>query len=279
MKRCPTCNRSFADLSLSFCTEDGTPLVNEIALDPDPEATIVGSAAGATASQSKTPPYQPPVQFAPLPDVRQRRVWPWVVGIVVLLLIGVGGIAIALAIVVPRMMSEENSRANENTNTRSVNSNAGNNQNTNSNAGLANENQNGNAGTNANTGPATDPPADENAVLTDLTVLEKEWTEANISADRKKLMRILADDYVGTTEGNIQGKADYLRVLTPDKSIKSYEFKDLKLSMRGDRATLKGRMHLEREDDSEAQFEFTDKFVWRDARWQAISSEVLPVKT
>jgi hypothetical protein len=277
MKRCPTCNRSFADHSLSFCTEDGTPLVNEIAPDSDPEATIVGAAAGTKADQGKTPPYQPPVQLAPLPDVRQRRVWPWVVGIVVLLLIGVGGIAIALAIVVPRMMSEENSRTNENTNTRSVNSNAGNNQNANS--AVANENQNGNANTNANSAQGTDPPSDENAVLADLTALEKEWTEANFSADRKKLMRILADDYVGTIEGNIQGKADYLRDLTPDKSIKSYEFRDLKLSLRGDRATLKGRMHLEREGDSEALVEFTDKFVWRDARWQAVSSEVALVKT
>lgn len=277
MKRCPTCNRTFTDQSLSFCTEDGTPLVTEIALDSDPEATIVGSGARATGNQSKTPPYQAPVQFAPLPDVRERRVWPWVVGIAVLLLIGVGGIAIALAIVVPRMMRDENNRANENTNARTVNSNAGNSQN--SNSGVANENQNGSADTNTNSAQATDPPSDENAVLADLTALEKEWTEANFSADRKKLMRILADDYVGTIEGNIQGKADYLRDLTPDKSIKSYEFKDLKVSLRGDRATLKGRMRLEREGDSEALVEFTDKFVWRDARWQAVSSEVSLAKS
>jgi hypothetical protein len=199
------------------------------------------------------------------------------VGIVVLLLIGVGGIAIALAIVIPRMMNEENSRTNENTNTRNVNSNTGNNLNANS--AVANENQNGNANTNANSAQATDPPSDENAVLADLTALEKEWTEANFSADRKKLMRILADDYVGTIEDKIQGKADYLRDLAPDKSIKSYEFRDLKLSLRGDRATLKGKMHLEREGDSEALVEFTDKFVWRDARWQAVSSEVALVKT
>ena len=107
MKRCPTCNRTFTDQSLSFCTEDGTPLVTDIALDSDPEATIVGSGARATGNQSKTPPYQAPAQLAPLPDVRERRVWPWVVGITVLLLIGVGGIAIALAIVVPRLMRDE----------------------------------------------------------------------------------------------------------------------------------------------------------------------------
>lgn len=34
MKRCPTCNRSYADNTLSFCLEDGTRL-------DDPEATVV----------------------------------------------------------------------------------------------------------------------------------------------------------------------------------------------------------------------------------------------
>lgn len=37
MKRCPTCNRSYADNSLSFCLEDGAPLRP----DYDPEATVV----------------------------------------------------------------------------------------------------------------------------------------------------------------------------------------------------------------------------------------------
>lgn len=37
MKRCPTCNRSYADNTLSFCLEDGTHLEP----DHDPEATVV----------------------------------------------------------------------------------------------------------------------------------------------------------------------------------------------------------------------------------------------
>lgn len=37
MKRCPTCNRSYDDNTLSFCLEDGTRL----APDYDPEATVV----------------------------------------------------------------------------------------------------------------------------------------------------------------------------------------------------------------------------------------------
>lgn len=37
MKRCPTCNRSYADDTLSFCLQDGAQLVH----DYDPEATVI----------------------------------------------------------------------------------------------------------------------------------------------------------------------------------------------------------------------------------------------
>lgn len=37
MKRCPTCNRSYADDTVSFCLQDGTHLEP----DYDPEATVV----------------------------------------------------------------------------------------------------------------------------------------------------------------------------------------------------------------------------------------------
>ena len=28
MKRCPSCNRTYTDVSLNFCLEDGTPLIS-----------------------------------------------------------------------------------------------------------------------------------------------------------------------------------------------------------------------------------------------------------
>jgi hypothetical protein len=300
MKRCPTCNRTFTDPSLSFCIEDGTPLVKAFAPAPDSEATIVvpssaktqidaeaaGSAGeGSAPSDWKAPAYQPPGQFAPPPAVRKRRAWPWVVGIVVLLLIGVAGIGIAAVIVIPNMMraAENNSNVNANTE-RNLNGNRSSNVNTNANAnsfvGNENENMNANENTNPNAGLASEPPTDEEEVLSDLTDLEKEWTEANFSADKKKLARILADDYVATQQdGTIQGKADYLRDIKPDKTVKDWELKDLKLTLKGDRATLKGRMREEREgQDQDSVLQFTDKFVWRDERWQAVASEVSQAK-
>lgn len=308
MKRCPTCNRTFTDQSLSFCLDDGTPLVQADVPAPDPEVTVVvpasqtssqtgsssdpgptGSEADGGKNEWKAPAYQPPGEFATPTGIRRRRAWPWVVGIVVLLLIAVVGIGFAAAIVIPNMLraAENANHANINTNTeRNANANQNANVDTNANANANsyvandNKNENANANINANTDLATEPPTDADEVLSDLTDLEKEWTEANLSADKKKLVRILADDYVGTQQdGSIQGKADYLRDIKPDKSIKDWELQDLKLTLKGDRATLKGRMRLVREaDDEELFLQFTDKFVWRDDRWQAVASEVSPAK-
>jgi hypothetical protein len=296
MKRCPTCNRTFTDPSLSFCIDDGTPLLKDFATAPDPEATIVGasstnrqtnagageSAEESTASDQGAPAYQPPGQFAPTPAVRGRRAWPWVVGIVVLLLIGAAGIGIAAMIVIPKMIQAAN---NENVNTHTGqnangngSANANSDTNTNSSAN-ENNNQNANANTNANAGQAAEPPTDEDEVLSDLTDLEKEWTEANFNADKKALARILADDYVGTQNGRIQGKADYLRDIQPDHTVTDWEFKELKLTLNGDRATLKGKMRQQHQGVDEDQVDqFTDKFVWRDERWQAVASEVERLK-
>lgn len=301
MKRCPTCNRTFNDPSLSFCIEDGTPLVKAFLSEPDPEATIVvpsssttqihADAAGATGEGRNAPgdgqaaAYQPPGQSAPPPNAKKRRVWLWAVGIAALLLVAAAGIGIAAVIVIPKMMQAAVNSANGNGNTeRNLNGNRSTNENSNANTNSfvinENENKNTNANSNANADLEAQPPTDAVEVLSDLTDIEKEWTEANFSADKTALARILADDYVATLpDGAIQGKADYLRDIKPDKTVTEWEFKDLKLALKGDRATLKGRMRERHEGkDEDSVLQFTDKFVWRDERWQAVASEVSLVK-
>lgn len=42
MKRCPTCTRTFLDDQLSYCTDDGTPLVDQAQSSSfDPQATVL----------------------------------------------------------------------------------------------------------------------------------------------------------------------------------------------------------------------------------------------
>ncbi|MEP6920227.1 MAG: nuclear transport factor 2 family protein [bacterium] len=268
MKRCPTCNKTFTDQNLSFCPEDGTPL---LPLQPaDDETTVVSSPAAASAQPAYVPrdwqtDYQPSGSSAPL--VQKRKAWPWVVGILAVLFIGMIGIAIAAKLLLPGMLR---AAANANRSNSNPQSPANENSNLNS-APLDNSNTNTNS-------TAEQSPADADKVLADLTTLEHEWTVANINADKPKLERILAEDYVGTAaDGKSQGKADYLRTIERDTSIEKWDFEDLKLNLKGDRATLAGIIRL-RIRGEEVAYHFTDKFVWRDGRWQAVSSAVVPAQ-
>jgi hypothetical protein len=301
VKRCPTCNKTFTDPNLSFCIDDGTPLVKADAPAYDPEATLVSPSPSVNESSSevtqtygqgeapsdwKGPVYQPPGSFVRQPQTRKPRVWPWIVGILVLLLV-VGGIGIGAVIFIkimrPALRGSENTSSNSNLERNDGNRNSNANTNGNSNSSVTNANENANTSTNLNSNskPAdgSQPPTNEDQVLSDLTDIENEWSAANINADKKKLQRILADDYVGTNlDGTMQGKADYIRDIKPDPSIKHWDFDNLKLSLKRDRATLSGTVTLEVEGQDDVVLRFTDKFVWRDARWQAVGSEVSRVK-
>ena len=294
MKRCPTCNKTFTEEHLSFCVEDGTPLINADA--PDDEATVVrsspaesetGSSGFSGASRERdSKPYQPPGSYIPPGSYGdgRRRTWPWILGILALVFIVFAGLGIAAAMLVPRLMRASSANSNLNANVAKRSSNL----NSNANSGI-NSNLNSNSNSpdwNANKSTAEDttpPPTDEAEVLSDLTDLEHEWTVANINADKKKLDRILADDYVGTSEGKAQGKAEYIKTIKRDTAIQRWAFEDLKVSLKSDRATLTGTIRLDVKDQqgqiNPLALRFTDKFVWRDGRWQATGSEVEPVKT
>ena len=281
MKRCPTCNKTYTDQNLSFCIDDGTPLTP--VTSPVDETTVVNPSPeerGGSQSQQgayvprdwQAPDYQPPGSSAPPNKTSKRKIWPWVVGILALLFIGIIGVAIVAAIMIPNMMRAARNRANANVNIERSNSN-------NADLELSTPSPEGD-NLNANTNTSTDedslngPPTDKREVLEDLKNLEHEWTAANINADKQKLNKILADDYVGqTTDGKAQGKAEYLKTIERDTTIQSWDFEDLKVDLMGDRAALTGIIRLTLRD-REVAYNFTDKFVWRDGRWQAVGSEV-----
>jgi hypothetical protein len=198
-----------------------------------------------------------------------------VLGTIGVLVIGIAGISIAVVLLLPRMMRTSTNRGVSSNNANGETNNS--NERADSNSSQRNENLS-DTGKNTNTveGGTTDnpPPADRDQVLAQLTDLEHDWTVANLNADKKKLDRILADDYVGTSsEGKTQGKAEYIRTIERDTSVQKWDFENLKLSLRGDRATLTGTVRLVIENKDVA-YNFTDKFVWRDGRWQATGSEV-----
>ena len=224
MKRCPTCSRIYSDPNLTFCVDDGTPLTN--------------------VDRETVNAYDPPGTYVP-PAPKQRRVWPWIVGIGGAFILGIVVLMIVAAVVMPRMARQPPAIA------------------------TTDESQETDPNVNA------PPPTDEAQVLAQLNDLENEWTVANLNADKKKLQRILADDYVGPAGPGqgLQGKKEYIDTIERDTEIEKWEFKDQKVHLAGDRATLTGRVSFVIRGQ-EQEFNFVDKFVWRNGRWQATGSEV-----
>lgn len=138
MKRCPTCNRTYTDLSLNFCLEDGSPLTSDIP-GVDPNATIRYPSARDTAEPPPTeiyrpatapppprpappPPPQPqPQQWSPTPTQPPRKksnaVW-WILGgLAALVVIGAGLVVMIIALA--SLSSDANRNANANVNRNS----------------------------------------------------------------------------------------------------------------------------------------------------------------
>src|SRR5215510_7396672 len=279
MKRCPTCNKTYTEENLSFCIDDGTPLTEVVAED---ESTVVSARDSEQSYDQErrddwnAVAYKPPGTYVPPGgSAGSRRVWPWVLGVVSVLVLGLMGVAIAAILLVPWMIQSANRQA---ATERNQNLRSNENQNSDSAESTGSEtNKNANTATDSDKENAT-PATDKEQVLAQLTDLENEWTAANINADKKKLDRILADDYVGQgAEGGTEGKGQYLRTIKRDTTVQKWEFEDLKVALHGDRATLMGRVKLHT-DQGDVTYRFTDRFVWRDGRWQATGSEVEPVQ-
>jgi Domain of unknown function (DUF4440) len=267
MKRCPTCNRTYTDQNLSYCIEDGTPLT----ITDDDGSTVVSPREKSESGQTdwNAIPYRPPSPYVPPGGQSERRVWPWAVGIISFLVVAFAGLAVSVWFLLPRI-SRTSVNRNDNISTSSNTESRANRENSNSNSSASTDDDAVVANTNTNA------PTDKEQVLAQLTDLEHEWTVANINADKKKLNVILADDYVGPNEdGQMQGKKEYIRDIKREPSIERWEFEGLKVTLRGDRATLTGKIRFIIPGE-ERVFEFTDKFVWRDGRWQATGSIVSP---
>lgn len=164
MKRCPTCNRTYADLSLNFCLDDGTPLANEAAPTTDLNATVryppprdtsepppteiyrPAPTAAPPPRPIPTPPPPPPPQPqwspTPAPAKKSNAIW-WILGgLAAVMVIGVGLVVMIIA------LASMSSNTNGNLNTRDPNRNANASANANTNANV-------NAIANANVGPPT----------------------------------------------------------------------------------------------------------------------------
>ena len=107
--------------------------------------------------------------------------------------------------------------------------------------------------------------------------LEQQWLEAFKIRDAATLRRILADGFIFTDDtGNLYNKAQYIAAVTQAIKVDSYNADEMTVRVYGDTGIVAGRwtgkFTIEGKDASGA-FRFTDTFVKRLGRWQAIASQ------
>jgi hypothetical protein len=74
MRRCPKCNQQFADEWLTFCTQDGTTLVDDIFTGEPPPTVVRPMPPSVSPTEQPTldmpgRPVPPPVQYIPPPPI------------------------------------------------------------------------------------------------------------------------------------------------------------------------------------------------------------------
>ncbi|HEV7474721.1 MAG TPA: DUF4190 domain-containing protein [Pyrinomonadaceae bacterium] len=67
MKRCPTCNQEFTDEWLTFCTQDGTSLLDVETSPDEPPPTLVSPSLPPSVSPAEQPTLDMPGRYSPPP--------------------------------------------------------------------------------------------------------------------------------------------------------------------------------------------------------------------
>jgi hypothetical protein len=121
-------------------------------------------------------------------------------------------------------------------------------------------------------------PSDKNSVEQILIQMEHDWSQADTQKDAAALNRILAEDWIGIDfEGTVLTKPQALRGIGSDSgSLESTVLSDMTVRVYGNAAIVTGTDTEKSEyhgQDSSGQYLWTDVFVFRNGRWQAVSSQ------
>jgi len=116
-----------------------------------------------------------------------------------------------------------------------------------------------------------------------LKQLERDWNDAQKSKDVEKLNLIIGDDWIGVGyDGNKSNKQDFIRdVKSSSSKLESFEFGDIDVKLMGNVAVVQGgdtEKSSTHGEDSSGKWVWTDVFVKRDGRWQAVRSQSAKVK-
>jgi len=111
-----------------------------------------------------------------------------------------------------------------------------------------------------------------------LIQMELDWSQADVKKDAAALNRILADDWTGIDfQGTVMSKKDVMKDLHSNATAtESTELQEMKVRIFGNTGLVSGT-EIEKSQykgkDSSGAYIWTDVFVLRNGRWQAVSSQ------
>ena len=110
-----------------------------------------------------------------------------------------------------------------------------------------------------------------------LKSLERQWSEAFKDRNQQALGRLLANDFIFTDDdGQVYNKSQYIDAVMKVIKVDSYNIDEITTRTYGDTGIVAGRwtgkFTVDGRDASGA-FRFTDTFVKRQGRWQAIAAQ------
>jgi ketosteroid isomerase-like protein len=122
------------------------------------------------------------------------------------------------------------------------------------------------------------PKADTASVEQTLLQMERDWTQASLKKDTTMLDKILAEDWVaigfqGTTTNKTQALAELKSGVSTTQSV---ELGDMKVRIFGTTAIVTGdntEKSSYKGKDSSGKYAWTDVFVQRNGRWEAVASQ------
>jgi ketosteroid isomerase-like protein len=125
--------------------------------------------------------------------------------------------------------------------------------------------------------------ADTKGVEKAIIQMEKDWAEAGIKKDVAAFDRIVADDWISVDfEGNVVNKTTAIADLKSGASSSaSVDLGEMKVRVYGDTAIVIGsdtEKSTYKGKDSSGHYVWTDVFVKRNGRWQAVSSQSVKTK-
>lgn len=120
--------------------------------------------------------------------------------------------------------------------------------------------------------------SDAAAVEQTLKQMERDWNQATIAKDVEKVNRILADDWTGIDfRGTTVTKAETIEELKSGESgNQSVELGEITVKVFGNTAVVIGsdtEKSTYHGKDSSGRYTWTDVFVKRAGRWQAVASQ------